>query len=105
MLWERLIPFLLQQCKTKYVTCYVTCTVDELPVYVVMSEVRKCLLPQCGWTVVHFAADNGHLEMLRELLDRFNCEADKRDKKVGICIALHTNTCTHILKHTNLITY
>ena len=31
---------------------------------------------------MHFAAYNGHLEMLRELLERFNCEADKRDKKV-----------------------
>ena len=39
---------------------------------------------QCSWTVVHFAAYNGHLEMLRELLERFNCEADKRDKKVGL---------------------
>ena len=29
---------------------------------------------------MHFAAYNGHLEMLRELLERFNCEADKRDK-------------------------
>ena len=33
---------------------------------------------------MHFAAYNGHLEMLQELLDRFNCEADKRDKKVGL---------------------
>ena len=39
---------------------------------------------QYGWTVVHFAAYNGHLEMLQELLERFNCEADKRDKKVGL---------------------
>ena len=37
---------------------------------------------QYGWTVVHFAAYNGHLEMLQELLERFSCETDKRDKKV-----------------------
>ena len=29
---------------------------------------------------MHFAAHNGHLEMLRELLERFNCEADKKEK-------------------------
>ena len=39
-----------------------------------------CFCSQYGWTVVHFAAYNGHLEMLQELLERFNCEADKRDK-------------------------
>ena len=39
---------------------------------------------QYGWTVVHFAAYNGHLEMLQELLERFNCEADKRDMKVFV---------------------
>ena len=33
---------------------------------------------------MHFAAYNGHLEMLQELLERFNCETDKRDKKVGL---------------------
>ena len=37
---------------------------------------------QYGWTVVHFAAYNGHLEALRELLEGFNCEADRRDRKV-----------------------
>ena len=46
------------------------------------------LYSQCGWTVVHFAAYNGHLEMLQELLERFNCEADKRDKKVGLLAGL-----------------
>ena len=70
------------------------------------------LLPQCGWTVVHFAAYNGHLEMLQELLERFNCEADKRDKKVGLLgdnvsplgllhkythMHAHTQTYTHTL--------
>ena len=44
------------------------------------TNVCIVLLSQCGWTVVHFAAYNGHLEMLRELLERFNCEADKGDK-------------------------
>ena len=39
---------------------------------------------QYGWTVVHFAAYNGHLEMLQELLERFNCEVDKRDKVNGV---------------------
>ncbi len=29
---------------------------------------------------MHFAAYNGHLEMLQELLERFNCKADKKDK-------------------------
>ena len=33
---------------------------------------------------MHFAAYNGHLEMLQELLERFNCEADKRDKVNGM---------------------
>ena len=47
-------------------------------------EFKVYLYFQCGWTVVHFAAYNGHLEMLQELLDRFNCEADKRDKKVRL---------------------
>ena len=46
------------------------------------------LLPQYGWTVVHFAAYNGHLEMLRELLERFNCEADKRDNVNGVVLWL-----------------
>ena len=35
---------------------------------------------QYGWKVTHFAAYNGHLEMLRELLERYNCEADKKEK-------------------------
>ena len=42
------------------------------------------VIMQYGWTVVHFAAYNGHLEMLQELLERFNCEADKRDKVNGV---------------------
>ena len=33
---------------------------------------------------MHFAAYKGHLEMLRELLERFNCEADKKDK---VCVS------------------
>ena len=47
-------------------------------------EFKVYLYSQYGWTVVHFAAYNGHLEMLQELLERFNCEADKRDKKVFV---------------------
>ena len=39
-----------------------------------------CASPQYGWAVAHFAAYNGHLEMVQELLERFNCEADKKDK-------------------------
>ena len=45
---------------------------------------------------MHFAAYNGHLEMLRELLERINCEADKRDKKVGLL----GNTAS-LLEHTH----
>ena len=58
---------------------------------------------QCGWTVAHFAAYNGHLEMVQELLERFNCEADKRDQKVGVyvshqnCYYTHTASQWHIL--------
>jgi len=39
---------------------------------------------------VHLAAYNGHLEMLQELLERFNCEADKRDKVNSVTIYKHT---------------
>ena len=49
-----------------------------------IKEFKVYLSSQCGWTVVHFAAYNGHLEMLQELLERFNCEADKRDTKVFV---------------------
>ena len=31
---------------------------------------------------MHFASYNNHLDLLRELLERFNCEPDKRDNKV-----------------------
>lgn len=44
---------------------------------------------------MHFAAYNNHLDILRELLEKFNCEADKRDRKVfemgyilGLCIRI-----------------
>ena len=50
---------------------------------------------------MHFAAYNGHLEMLQELLERFNCEADKRDKKVGLLkwfgVFIRTSTYIHSL--------
>ena len=42
------------------------------------------VIMQYGWTVVHFAAYNRHLEMLQELLDRFNCEVDKKDRVNGV---------------------
>ena len=45
---------------------------------IVMSSIGRHV--QHGWTVVHYAAYNGHLEMLQELLERFNCEADKKDR-------------------------
>ena len=31
---------------------------------------------------MHLASYNNHLDLLRELLERFNCEPDKRDNKV-----------------------
>ena len=52
---------------------------------------------QYGWTVVHFAAYNGHLEMLQELLERYNCETDKRDKVNGVNISFVE--CTYICVH------
>ena len=64
---------------------------------------------QYGWTVVHFAAHNGHLEMLQELLERFNCEADKRDKKVCLLkwfgVSITTSTCMHSLYHNDIRQY
>ena len=53
-------------------------------VMLTIIELKVYLSSQCDWTVVHLAAYNGHLEMLQELLERFNCEADKRDKKVFV---------------------
>ena len=79
----------------------------NLVILLFINKLNVHLYFQCGWTVVHFAAYNGHLEMLQELLERLNCEADKRDMKVFIWmwIASSTTTCTHthmygtILKH------
>ena len=51
--------------------------------YTFACYVCTVLCSQSGWTVVHFAAFNGHLEMLRELVEKFNCEADKGDKVTG----------------------
>lgn len=45
------------------------------------------IIIQYGWTVAHFAAYNGHREMLQELLERFKCEADKRDKVNGVSLS------------------
>ena len=53
-------------------------------ILLIIKEFTVDLSSQCGWTVVHFAACNGHLEMLQELLERFNCEAGKRDIKVCV---------------------
>ena len=39
---------------------------------------------------MHLAAYYGHMEMLQELLERFNCEADKRDKVNSVTIYKHT---------------
>ena len=47
---------------------------------------------------MHFAAYNGHLEMLQELLERFNCEADKRDK-VNVVISRRISYCQHKFSH------
>ena len=56
------------------------CAVFIVQLYVAVFLV----IMQYGWTVVHFAAYNGHLEMLQELLDRFNCEVDKKDRVNGV---------------------
>ena len=45
-------------------------------------------LLQCGWTAAHFAANSGHLEMLQELLERHNCEPDKKDKVNRVIILI-----------------
>ena len=56
----------------------------NLVVMFTIIEFKVYPCSQCDWTVMHLAAYNGHLEMLQELLERFNCEADKRDTKVFI---------------------
>ena len=73
------------QNKVKYKIHYIAHPCTHLRVCVcctwyIMGHVLILCVIQYGWTVVHFAAYKGHLEMLRELLERFNCEADKRDK-------------------------
>ena len=47
--------------------------------------------------MVYLAAYNGHLEMLQELLERFNCEADKKDKKVSLHLEVQMSTPTTVM--------
>ena len=35
---------------------------------------------QYGWTVLHFAAYNGHVMMVRALVERYNCLPDRTEK-------------------------
>ena len=90
MLLERQILFSLQLFTIKYGisgACIAMYRQEQiyslLCVFIphVMQQLFVCImvLSQYGWTVVHFAAYNGHLEMLKELMENFNCEADKRD--------------------------
>ena len=38
------------------------------------------LLMQCGWTAVHVSAYNGHLAIVKELIESCGCSSDARDK-------------------------
>ena len=35
---------------------------------------------QCGWTAVHVSAYNGHLAVVKELIESCGCSSDARDK-------------------------
>ena len=93
-------------CCILHWTSHIACT------YLVYMMNGLVFFSQCGWTAVHFAAYNGHLEMLQELLERFNCDADKRDTRVGFVgdkpsllpAILHAHAIPHNVAHACTVT-
>ena len=50
------------------------------------------LLMQCGWTAVHVSAYNGHLAVVKELIESCGCSSDGRDK-----------VCLYVFEHCPLL--
>jgi serine/threonine protein kinase len=44
------------------------------------SQIIPLVMNKYGWTAVHFAAYNGHLNVLKELLDTYHCDPNMKGK-------------------------